>query len=199
MLSRPRHGTKCAAAALKGKTWCYFHDAIYRERIARRKSASAPKALLGSLEMTPESYDYGDIPVRAPAIHPGIFLELPLLEDISSIQLAIARVIGVLANGAIEPKRAGLLLYGLQIAAQNLPRQPVTFKDTVSEITQTEDGIDIATAKPKGEEKPPSLGRILMEEVRKRQEKADQEAASQQAALDAVLFADSLTLLPQFG
>jgi hypothetical protein len=194
------NGTKCAAAALRDKKWCYVHDATYRERLARRKAASESNASRAILQLTPESYDYGDMPVRSTAVRiPEFAIDLPFLEDISSIQLAIARVIGALANGSIEPKRAGLLLYGLQIAAQNLPRQQITFKDTVSEIAQDEDGMDIATGKPKGEEEAPSLGRLLLAEVKRREEEREQEIAAQQAALDAKLLTGCLNQLPQFG
>jgi hypothetical protein len=43
------------------------------------------------------------------------------LEDRASIQLSIAEVLSRLAANDLDPKRAGLLLYGLQIASCNLP------------------------------------------------------------------------------
>jgi hypothetical protein len=47
-------------------------------------------------------------------------LEIPLLEDATSVQLAITRVCQSIANRAIDAKTAGLLLYGLQTAASNV-------------------------------------------------------------------------------
>lgn len=47
-------------------------------------------------------------------------MELPLLEDANSIQLALTQVLNALLQNHIDPKRAGLALYGLQIASSNL-------------------------------------------------------------------------------
>ena len=43
-------------------------------------------------------------------------------EDAASIQIEVGRVIRQLQSSAIEPRSAGLILYGLQIASQNLRR-----------------------------------------------------------------------------
>jgi hypothetical protein len=43
-----------------------------------------------------------------------------LLEDANSVQVAIMQVLEQLACGQMEPKVAGLMLYGLQIASSNL-------------------------------------------------------------------------------
>jgi hypothetical protein len=45
-------------------------------------------------------------------------LQLPVIEDASSVQIALNQVLSALGSGQLEPRRAGLLLYGLQIAAQ---------------------------------------------------------------------------------
>lgn len=47
---------------------------------------------------------------------------LPVLEDASSIQLAITRVIAMTLDQIIEPKMATTVLYALQIASCNLHR-----------------------------------------------------------------------------
>ena len=52
--------------------------------------------------------------------HPGN-LQLPLLEDANAIQMAIQQVVQAIALGTLDNKRAGLILYGLQTAAINLP------------------------------------------------------------------------------
>lgn len=54
----------------------------------------------------------------APKCGPFDTLQMPLLEDTCGIQLALAEVLGALVSSRLDPKRAGLLLYGLQIAAQ---------------------------------------------------------------------------------
>ncbi len=47
-------------------------------------------------------------------------LDLPALEDMYSVQVALMRVIEALADDQIDNRRAGLILYGLQQAATNL-------------------------------------------------------------------------------
>src|SRR5580692_3044429 len=47
--------------------------------------------------------------------------DLPLPEDRSAIQASIGQVLQRIAANQIDPRRAGLLLYGLQIASLNLP------------------------------------------------------------------------------
>src|SRR5438552_10860342 len=49
---------------------------------------------------------------------------LPLPEDRSAIQASIGEVLQRIASNEIDPRRAGLLLYGLQIASLNLPKPP---------------------------------------------------------------------------
>jgi hypothetical protein len=43
-----------------------------------------------------------------------------LLEDANSVQVALMQVLTLLGSGQMEPKEAGLMLYGLQIASSNL-------------------------------------------------------------------------------
>jgi hypothetical protein len=85
-------GGRCRAAALPAQHFCHYH-------LTQRKSTSA--------------VEYGSAAV-AP-------LELPPIEDRFSVQIAIGRVLSALASGAIDPRHAGLFLYGIQIAASNLP------------------------------------------------------------------------------
>jgi hypothetical protein len=98
---------------------------------------------------------------------------LPIPEDRSSIQAAIGSVLAHIASNTLDPRRAGLLLYGLQIAALNLPPHPrphpLHERDEVPEpvtaiITHPTHGPIAPTA----ELAPPpvykSLGRQLLEE-----------------------------------
>jgi hypothetical protein len=54
--------------------------------------------------------------------------EIPLPEDRSAIQHTIGQVLQRIAANDIDPRRAGLLLYGLQIASLNLPKEPASTK-----------------------------------------------------------------------
>src|SRR5580698_7068176 len=49
-------------------------------------------------------------------------LEIPLPEDRAAIQQALGQILQRIASNQIDPRRAGLLLYGLQIAASILPK-----------------------------------------------------------------------------
>jgi len=53
-------------------------------------------------------------------VKPRPMYTMGLLEDANSVQVAIMQVLEQLACGQMEPKVAGLMLYGLQIASSNL-------------------------------------------------------------------------------
>ncbi len=72
-------------------------------------------------------------------------IELQPLEDRSSIQLALSRVICALADGRIDPSRARQLLYGFQVAAQFSPRYPISLaSEPVESLTRSSDGQELA-------------------------------------------------------
>jgi hypothetical protein len=52
-------------------------------------------------------------------------LPLPSLEDPQGIQIALTQILGALGSSSLENKRAGLYLYGLQIATQLTARASV--------------------------------------------------------------------------
>ncbi len=58
-------------------------------------------------------------------------LELPAVEDANGIQMAIMRVQKALIDDEISEKKAGLLLYSLQMASSNLKHTTFTAKDKV--------------------------------------------------------------------
>jgi hypothetical protein len=86
------NGTQCGSPALRRKRHCYFH---HRMRDGKR------------------SY----VQNRA---RPRPIYSMCLLEDANSVQVALMQVLELLACGQMEPKVAGLMLYGLQIASTNL-------------------------------------------------------------------------------
>jgi len=47
-------------------------------------------------------------------------LELPLLEDANAVQVAIQEIMQAILDRRIDNKRAGLLLYSLQLASSNI-------------------------------------------------------------------------------
>ena len=57
-------------------------------------------------------------------------------EDRAAIQLSIGEILRRIARNQIDPRRAGLLLYGLQIASTNLPRQAKATSNTREDAPQ---------------------------------------------------------------
>jgi hypothetical protein len=87
-------GEPCRAAALRGKKFCYYH----------LHSGPPPKDVsnLGAI--------------------PQVQFHLPLLDDATSIQATITLVCEHLLHRRLEPKKAGILLYAMQVASSNLSR-----------------------------------------------------------------------------
>jgi hypothetical protein len=108
------NGIFCASGAVKGRPFCYFHLRIRARRMALAKAQSE------------------DTPWR---------MELPPLEDMHGVQVALMHVADALAQDVIEPRRAGLLLYSLQQAATNLQNRVAWVNNSPFEISSEEDGI----------------------------------------------------------
>jgi hypothetical protein len=85
------NGTQCGSPALRRRRHCFFHDRIRREQARIRAEASAQPTF-----------------------------ELPLLEDANCVQVALMKVIQMLASGRMDHKTASLILYALQTASFNL-------------------------------------------------------------------------------
>jgi hypothetical protein len=85
-------GIWCGSAALHGRDYCYAHLTFRgrRMRAAQQKRKHAWR------------------------------LELPLLEDLNAVQVAIMQVLDAITEHRIDRHDAGQLLYGLQNAASNL-------------------------------------------------------------------------------
>jgi hypothetical protein len=152
----------CRAAAIKNSHWCYFHGRLherYRAQQARHQ-LHAQRDASGRFTPAPPSCtalvptsDYGSIPVGATsASHPDRSegpevnhppLQLPPVEDSASIQLALIETLDALATNRIDPKRAGLLLYGLQVAAANA-KNVWLHSSSIRSLSYTSDGIPLA-------------------------------------------------------
>ena len=86
-------GHRCGSACLRHEEFCYYHHTPRRPAENPRRRRSRQAQF-----------------------------DLPLPEDRSAIQSSIGEVLRRIAGNEIDAKRAGLLLYGLQIASINLPR-----------------------------------------------------------------------------
>jgi len=69
---------------------------------------------------------------------------LPLPEDAAAIQLSIARTFEALLASRIDSKKAAQLLWGLQIAAQIIPRANGSNPASIHSLTVDKDGEELA-------------------------------------------------------
>jgi hypothetical protein len=120
------NGNQCRGVALRGKPLCYFHD---RMQLREHRLHTQPALVLA-----------GD---ASPA---PIALELPLLEDADAVQVALSLVACAIAANQIEHRRAGVLLYALQIASMNLRSTELTYdlQKAVTSVALSDDGDDLA-------------------------------------------------------
>ena len=90
-------GQRCGSPALKGEYYCYHHHIKHANRNSRR--------ILIDPEIT--------------------CMEIPPIEDRASIFTALAAVLHRLAENTIDTRRAGQMIYGLQVAMRALePPRP---------------------------------------------------------------------------
>jgi len=108
-------GRRCASPCLRKEEFCYYHHTTRRPVANPQRRRS-----------------------RRSAFH------LPLPEDRSAIQASIGEVLQRISSNEIDPRRAGLLLYGLQIASLNLGKtQPATRTSDERETVETVEEITI--------------------------------------------------------
>jgi hypothetical protein len=88
---RMDNAARCGCPAMRGKRYCYTHQ---REQVRCAKK-TAESARQRWFESAP-------------------------LQDVPSVQRALAQVITRLVSGEIDHKRAGQILYRLQMASMNL-------------------------------------------------------------------------------
>ncbi|MDR3774593.1 MAG: hypothetical protein P4L26_14665 [Terracidiphilus sp.] len=79
-----------------------------------------------------------------PAPAPDEPLKLPVLEDRSAILVALSQIFNALGDSRLKPRRAGLYLYGLQIATQNVERQHDVIPMMAShDVTRSPEGDEL--------------------------------------------------------
>jgi len=75
-------------------------------------------------------------------------INLPMLEDSASIQVAISQITSAFLGSRLDARRTGLLLYALQIASQNIDRtSSMEPSETVHSMTVTGEGDELAPEK----------------------------------------------------
>ena len=102
-------GTLCGSPSLKGCHYCYFHqrDRQRQDNLRQARTVKLSTKTPGRDDMDAEILES---------------LALPVLEDANAIQVAMTTVLRAFASNHIRPRRAGILVYGLAVAASNLPR-----------------------------------------------------------------------------
>ena len=104
------NGTQCGSPAVRDRRFCFFHKKWHDQRIVIN-SAQA--------RQSPPT------------------LDLPVLEDANSIQVALMQVMRLLISHQIDHKTAGLLLYALQTASFNLRRTDFDVDSLLRMIRET--------------------------------------------------------------
>jgi hypothetical protein len=146
-------GGTCNSPALAKSAWCYFHTRLHYRQGERQAARHTLRRQDGRFAALPapdgssiQTIDYGPYPVGA-ATHSATWentpLDLPPVEDTASIQLALIDVLQALAANQLDPKRAGLLLYGLQVASANARHLKLEVAG-VRTLTYTHEGIPLA-------------------------------------------------------
>jgi hypothetical protein len=116
----------------------------------------------GSICLRNEPFCYYHHTTRKPAPRQSFgrkaSFDLPLPEDRSAIQASLGIILQKIASNDLDSRRAGLLLYALQIASLNLPKQQRDQEATepVHEITTDPELGTLAPESEIVEEKAPS-------------------------------------------
>ena len=114
------NGRRCGTPSLRGEHLCYAHHAAHKPEARRDAEAIA-----------------AGYPIQQPVLHFDSF------EDRPAVQACLLEVMNRIANNSLDLKRGGLLLYGLQIASNNLPPEP-----RATRFQRTADNEQRTTAPP---------------------------------------------------
>ena len=91
-------GRRCGSPSLRGEHFCYYHHT------GRRAGPRQPQVITATARKS------STFQLPSPAD----------LAEHSGVALALGLILHKIAHNEIDPRRAGLLLYGLQIASMNL-------------------------------------------------------------------------------
>jgi hypothetical protein len=170
------NGRRCCSLAMRGKSLCYFHYGMNAHHRALHPPKPEPTIIhplnvdAARLQREPLLAEYFSPPRPGP-----LTLDFPALEDRDSIQIALSMLIAALGQDRIDPRRAGTILYGLQVASSNARNLSHNQSRTVRDTVLDDAGLHLAP-----DEDPEEIAEL-------QQFLADQEAAdaAQQAEDDA--------------
>ena len=139
-------GRRCASPSLRQEHFCYFHHTTRKP-------------------ITPEiQKERRRTTARLNEFH------LPLPEDRSAIQSSIGIILQKIASNDLDPRRAGLLLYALQIASLNLPKQKEEEAEELVQEFTTDPEYGTLAPQTEIHEKKSSIA-LLLEELTRPQPK----------------------------
>jgi hypothetical protein len=130
-------GRRCGSFCLRGEEFCYYHHNSRRP---------VPIQELEHRRLHREEF------------------RLPNLEDRSAIQHAITEVLQRIAANEIDPRRAGLLLYGLQIASLNLPK-PDPYAKPATMVEEVVEDPTFGPIAPRAENREEPKQKTVMEQL----------------------------------
>ena len=126
------NGKVCRSPALTDHSFCYFHQKLRRRHRDLTAPSTRPVEITHEIVYDPRGYPVPQ-PLPTAAITPiTAELDLPLLEDRESVQVAISLVVSAIARNRIDPRRAATILYGLQLASNNT--RHTTIEPTASSL-----------------------------------------------------------------
>ena len=123
-------GRPCDSPALQGDYFCYFPSRLHKRHAKLRKTAAIATKSTEKGEKSAEN-------ASAPELH------LPTIEDVNSLHVALTLVTQALALGRIEPPRARVLLYSLQLISANIGRTHFSPGKIVLDVVRTKSGVDL--------------------------------------------------------
>ncbi len=142
------NGRRCASFAVQGQALCYFHRSINKRHRALNpanmvlpESIPEPHRSVEHLLNDPLSAQYYGVHKQ---LHGPLELDLPPLEDRAAIQMAISLLIFALGQNRIDSKRAGMMLYGLQVASATAAKFGERKEAIVRETVVDENGMELA-------------------------------------------------------
>ena len=138
-------GRRCGSPSLRGENFCYYHH-TGRRAGPRQPQVTTTTARKSSTFQLPSPAD---------------------LAEPSGVALALGLILHKIAHNEIDPRRAGLLLYGLQIASINLRRNHTPQPETlyIEDITFDEDLNPLAPEAELGANEPKTFLQQLLEDM----------------------------------
>jgi len=174
------NGTRCRSFALIGERRCFWHKGLQE----RHLSLTPPPTIIPPEHADPACLARNPIVAEYYAPHYApIELDFPVLEDRSSIQLALSMLLGALARNRIDPSRAGPILYGLQVASSNVRDFPSQPSNIVRTSSLDENGQPLAP-----DEDPEDIldAQLFLEEYEADLRKIDEDENYQSRYLDEI-------------